>query len=172
MGVLDNIFGSGSTTAVPGGNLAKPIIIALLGVMASRALSGSKSTAAPGAPSNPVPTPSNQGSMPGAQPAASQDLSLGGVLGGLGGLLESFKRSGQGDVINSWVGTGANKSISPAQLTDALGADTLNQLSSQTGLSTQDLTNQLSQALPQVVDKLSPEGRLPDEQELSKMLKL
>jgi len=110
--------------------------------------------------------------MPGAQAAGPQDLSLGGVLGGLGGLLESFKRSGQGDVINSWIGTGANKSISPAQLTDALGADTLNQLSSQTGLSAQDLTNQLSQALPHVVDKLSPEGRLPDEQELTKMLKL
>ena len=172
MGVLDNIFGSGSTTAVPGGNLTKPIIIALLGLLASRALSGSRSTAAPGAPSNPIPTPSNQGSMPGAQAAGPQDLSLGGVLGGLGGLLESFKRSGQGDVINSWIGTGANKSISPAQLTDALGADTLNQLSSQTGLSAQDLTNQLSQALPHVVDKLSPEGRLPDEQELTKMLKL
>jgi uncharacterized protein YidB (DUF937 family) len=169
MGVLDSIFGSGSATAVPGGNLTKPIIIALLGLLASRALSGSRSTAGP---SNPIPTPGNQGSMPGAQPTSPQDLSPGGVLGGLGGLLESFKRSGQGDVINSWIGTGANKSISPAQLTDALGADTLNQLSSQTGLSTQDLTNQLSQALPHVVDKLSPEGRLPDEQELSKMLKL
>ena len=168
MGVLDSIFGSGSTTAVPGGNLTKPIIIALLGLLASRALSGSRGIAAPGAPSNPVPA--NPGVVPGAQPA--QDLSPGGVLGGLGGLLESFTRSGQGDIISSWIGTGANKAITPAQLGDALGAETLDQLSRQTGVSKQDLTTQLSQALPHVVDKLSPDGRLPDVQELSKMLKL
>ena len=157
MGVLDSIFGSGSTTAVPGGNLTKPIIIALLGLLASRALSGSRSAASPGV-------------VPGAQPA--QDLSPGGVLGGLGGLLESFTRSGQGDIINSWIGTGVNKTVTPAQLGDALGAETLDQLSRQTGVSKQDLTTQLSQALPHVVDKLSPDGHLPDEQELSKMLKL
>ena len=170
MGVLDSIFGSGSTTAVPGGNLTKPIIIALLGLLASRALSGSRSTAAPGAPSNPIPA--NPGVVPGAQSTPAQDLSLGGVLGGLGGLLESFTRSGQGDIINSWIGTGVNKTVTPAQLGDALGAETLDQLSRQTGLSKQDLTTQLSQALPHVVDKLSPDGRLPDVQELSKMLKL
>jgi uncharacterized protein YidB (DUF937 family) len=165
MGVLDSIFGSGSATAVPGGNLAKPIVIALLGLLASRALGGSGRAAAPGSPANP-------GSIPGAQPTGSPDLSAGGVLGGLGGLLESLTRGGQGDIINSWIGTGANKSITPAQLGDALGADTLDQLSRQTGVSRQDLTNQLSQALPHVVDKLSPDGRLPDVQELSNMLKL
>ena len=130
MGVLDSIFGSGSATAVPGGNLTKPIIIALLGLLASRALSGSRGTAAPGAPSNPIPA--NPGGVPGAQPTPAQDLSPGGVLGGLGGLLESFTRGGQGDIISSWIGTGVNKAITPAQLGDALGAETLDQLSRQT----------------------------------------
>ena len=164
MGVLDSVFGSAAGTGVPGGNLAKPIIIALLGLMASRALSGSRATAGP--------SPTSPGGMPGVQPGAPQDLSLGGILGGLGGLLESFTKSGQGDVINSWIGTGANKNITPAQLGNALGGETLDQLSTQTGLSKEQLTAQLSQALPQVVDKLSPDGRLPDEQDLSRMLKL
>ncbi|HEY6132430.1 MAG TPA: YidB family protein [Rubrivivax sp.] len=84
-----------------------------------------------------------------------------GGLGGLGALLEQFQRNGMGEVANSWVGTGPNLPISPEQLGTALGADTLSQMASQTGMGQSDLLGQLSQMLPQVVDKVTPNGQLP-----------
>jgi uncharacterized protein YidB (DUF937 family) len=81
--------------------------------------------------------------------------------GGLGGLVQQFAKKGLGDVVNSWVGTGANLPITPEQIHQGLGKDTINQLASQAGISTGDVTSQLSQLLPQLVDKLTPNGKLP-----------
>jgi uncharacterized protein YidB (DUF937 family) len=93
----------------------------------------------------------------------------GGMLaGGLGGLLDSFNRSGHGDIANSWVGTGDNHPIAPNQLADALGPDTVNELSQHTGMPQQDLLSELSHVLPGVVDQLTPHGRLPEEHELDR----
>lgn len=85
----------------------------------------------------------------------------GGAAGGLPGLLEKFQRGGLGDVASSWVGTGENLPISPSQLEGALGSDLLGNLARQFGLSPGDAASQLSEVLPGVVDKLTPEGRLP-----------
>lgn len=94
----------------------------------------------------------------------------GGVLaglgaGGLGALVQRFAHNGFGDVIQSWVGPGQNRPIAPNRLADALGPDTVNDLAQQTGLSRDELLPQLSEVLPRVVDQLTPQGRLPSEDE-------
>jgi uncharacterized protein YidB (DUF937 family) len=86
----------------------------------------------------------------------------GGPAGGLGGLIEQFQRGGLGDVMSSWIGTGQNRPISPDQLGGVLGDDLLGQLTQQTGMNPGDLLGQLSKMLPQMVDKATPEGRIPD----------
>ena len=89
------------------------------------------------------------------------DSAPGGSGGGLGALLQQLQQGGLGEVVQSWVGTGANLPISAEQLQSVLGNDTLGKLAEQAGLSHSDLGQQLSQWLPQVVDKLTPNGELP-----------
>lgn len=93
------------------------------------------------------------------------DHEQGADLGGLDGLIDRFQRGGLGDAINSWIGHGSNQSVEPQRLADALGSDTVNTLQSRTGLSRDDLLSQLAQALPGVIDGLTPQGRRPDAQE-------
>jgi uncharacterized protein YidB (DUF937 family) len=85
------------------------------------------------------------------------------VSGGLGELLDRFRQNGQGETANSWVKTGPNQPISPTQLEQALGPDTLKSLEEQTGLSRQELLTRLTRTLPEAVDKYTPDGRLPAE---------
>ena len=89
------------------------------------------------------------------------------LSGGLNDLLKQLQDSGHGEKANSWVGTGQNQQISPGDLANALGADQIDQLSSQSGLSRDELLNGLSQYLPKVVDHLTPDGRVPSGEELS-----
>src|SRR5215469_13154964 len=138
----------------PGGNIGKPLMLALGALLASGVLfrqSGAGQTAS-------VPT----------QPTS--DEGAGGVLGGLGGLLNKLQQGGLGDVAKSWVGTGQNQPVSPGQLGSALGPSIMKTVSQLTGLSEEDLTKQLSQVLPGVVNGLTPSGRLPTVAELSKMM--
>jgi uncharacterized protein YidB (DUF937 family) len=83
------------------------------------------------------------------------------LIDGLGELVDRFKQSGYGDTAESWVGTGPNKSMTPAQLEQAIGPEVLDTLSKQTGLSKDDLLSRLSRSLPNAVDSYTPEGRLP-----------
>jgi len=85
----------------------------------------------------------------------------------LGGLLDKLQKGGLGNVASSWVGPGQNQSVSPGQLGSVLGPDIIKTLAQRSGLSEEDLTRQLSQALPGLVDKLTPKGRLPTLAELS-----
>jgi uncharacterized protein YidB (DUF937 family) len=94
--------------------------------------------------------------------AAGQQSSL----GGLGGLLDQFRQNGFEQAVNSWIGTGQNQAISPGQLHQALGQDTVDDLAQQTGLPHDDLLSQLSKLLPGVVDKLTPNGQVPSESDL------
>jgi uncharacterized protein YidB (DUF937 family) len=95
----------------------------------------------------------------------------GSVLnGGLGDLLKQFQQNGQGDVAHSWVGSGPNKAISQDDLASALGTDTLDTLSKQTGMGRDDLLAGLSQHLPRFVDQLTPHGRLPTDEEAAKIV--
>ena len=96
--------------------------------------------------------------------------SAGSVLsGGLGDLVDRFKRSGHGETADSWVGTGPNQPLTPAQLEQALGADTLATLSQHTGLSREELISRLTRDLPAAVDQLTPQGRLPTESEAARL---
>jgi uncharacterized protein YidB (DUF937 family) len=90
----------------------------------------------------------------------------GSVLnGGLGQVLQDLQRSGKGGTAQSWVGRGENEQIAPDDLANALGADTISTLTQQTGLPRDELLQGLSQHLPEFVDQLTPEGRLPSEDE-------
>lgn len=87
----------------------------------------------------------------------------GGLLaGGLGEMLNRFQQNGYGDVANSWIGTGPNRAVSPDQLHEALGPDTVNSLAEQAGISQIDLLSGLSRDLPDAVDQFTPEGRIPE----------
>lgn len=92
----------------------------------------------------------------------------GSVLsGGLGDLLKQFQQNGHSEAADSWVSTGPNKQIAPHDLASALGSDDIEQLTSQTGMSRDELLSGLSQQLPEVVNQLTPHGRLPTEREAS-----
>ena len=95
----------------------------------------------------------------------------GSVLsGGLGNLIKGFQDSGHGHAAESWVGTGPNKEIAPGDLADALGSDTLDTLSQRTGMGQNELLEALRHQLPGFVDQLTPHGRIPTEEEASRMV--
>ncbi|MBW4048623.1 MAG: DUF937 domain-containing protein [Proteobacteria bacterium] len=82
--------------------------------------------------------------------------------GGLSGLVEKFKSGGLGDLVQSWIGTGQNQSISAEQIQQVLGSDTIQKLASKAGVDPSQAASTLSQVLPQLVDKLSPNGQVPE----------
>ena len=86
-----------------------------------------------------------------------------GMGGGLGGLLAVLQQAALGDVAQSWVGNGANQPISPHQLQSAFGDEQIQSMAAQSGMAPHDFLAQLSQHLPNVVNGLTPNGRLPDE---------
>lgn len=92
----------------------------------------------------------------------SSIMQLLGGQGGLQNLISQFDAKGFGDIIGSWVGTGQNKSISPDQIQNVLGSDVLSGIASKLGLNVNDLSSQLSNLLPGVVDKLTPKGKVPE----------
>lgn len=180
MGLLDVL--TGMSNAQPGqrasGNSSgmSPITKAMIGVLAYQAIKAFTANQASAG------TTSDKQS-PGATGSGLDDLlkgGLGGLLaggpagsvvsGGLNDLLKQFQQNGQGDVAKSWIGPGANKTISPNDLATALGADRINTLAGFSGMSRDDLLNGLSQQLPDVVDQLTPDGRLPTEQEAARFV--
>jgi uncharacterized protein YidB (DUF937 family) len=93
---------------------------------------------------------------------------VGGQKGGLNGLISQFASKGLGDVVGSWVSTGKNLPISPDQLQGVLGNDAVKNIASKLGMDTKSVTSQLSNLLPQVVDKLTPDGKVPEGDIMSK----
>ena len=81
--------------------------------------------------------------------------------GGLQGVVNEFERNGLGATISSWVGTGPNQPISPGDLRRTMGPDLLQQLAAKTGISIEELTEKLAHVLPQAVDKMTPDGKIP-----------
>jgi len=167
-----------------GGGMS-PIMMALLGVLAYKAVKGRGSQpAAPGHAGNSNPLPPGGTVNVDRQPGGIGDI-LGGLLGskpgrapatstvlssGLGNLIKEFQNSGQGQAAQSWIGTGPNQKIASNALASALGNDTLDALSQQTGMGREDLLAGLSQHLPDLIDQLTPNGRLPTEEEVLRMI--
>ena len=232
MGLMDILNGMqngprGQRQPTPPGQSGgmSPIMMALLGLLAYKAMKGFGGSSAPaGAPPTTLPPgtrtaegggglgdilggmlngpggAANRGGAPagggglgdilggmfgGGRPggnAGAPGGGLGGILGGLlggaaagsvlnGGLgqvLQDLQRSGKGSAAQSWVGRGENEQIAPDDLANALGADTISALTQQTGLPRDELLQGLSQNLPDFVDQLTPEGRLPTEDEVQR----
>ena len=199
MGLLDVLNGMqngprgpgkpGSQTDSSGG--MSPMTMAILALLAWKAMkhfggSGQPGTTPKTAP--PLPTPSSNtinAGLPGG--GGLSDLmkgGLGGLLaggaagglagsvlgGGLNDLLKQLQEGGHGDAADSWVSKGPNKDINPGDLGNALGADQINAMMQQSGLSRQELLDGLSQVLPGMVDQLTPDGHMPSADELSRRL--
>jgi uncharacterized protein YidB (DUF937 family) len=138
-------------SAFPDGNVPKPLTDIVGALLGSDVLTGGSAGQT-------------------AQPTTDTS-DAGGLLGGLGGLLKKLEQGGLGDQTKSWVGTGQNQPVSPSQIGSALGPNIIKTVSQMTGISEDQLTKQLSQFLPGLVDKLTPNGRLPSMTELSQMMK-
>jgi uncharacterized protein YidB (DUF937 family) len=89
---------------------------------------------------------------------------------GLAGLVQQFQQKGFGDIVSSWVGTGQNQAISAEQIQQALGSEQIQQFAQQAGMQSSEVSSALAQLLPQVVDKLTPNGQLPAQGDLQSML--
>lgn len=102
----------------------------------------------------------------GAQGSGLMQLLMGLInnpqTGGLQGLIAAFQDQGLGDLVSSWVGTGQNLPISPEQLQSVLGSGQIGQIAQQLGLSSQEVSGQLSALLPQVIDGITPNGQVPE----------
>ena len=92
---------------------------------------------------------------------STRDTSIGGS-GGLGGLVSAFQNKGLGDMMSSWISTGPNPPITATQLTDVLGGDTVGQFARKAGVPAAEAGSILAGLLPSVIDKLTPDGKLPD----------
>jgi uncharacterized protein YidB (DUF937 family) len=201
MGLMDILNGMqngprGQRDPNAGGGGMSPITMAILGLLAYKAvkgLSGSQQPAGQAAPGAPAPAPTQAGQSGGLGDLLGSGGGLGGLLNaGLGGLLggaaggalggstggaltnslndilSQFQQNGHGETANSWVGTGPNKAISPDDLASMIGADQIDAMVAQTGMQRSDLLNDISEHLPQIVDELTPAGRLPTESEASR----
>jgi uncharacterized protein YidB (DUF937 family) len=182
MGLLDVLNGMQQGPRGPSNPNAQssggmsPMTMAILGLLAWKAVKHFSNQ--PGASPAPAPAPGTTagGGMGGGLGDVLKG-GLGGLLaggaagsvisGGLGDLLNQLQQNGHGEAANSWVSNGPNKQIAPGDLASALGAHQINALSAQSGLSRDELLAGLSQHLPDVINHLTPDGRLPNESELS-----
>ena len=94
-------------------------------------------------------------------------MNNGGMSGGLGNILSQFQQAGLGHVAQSWVSNGPNHSVSPQQLQNVFGEDQVQDMAGQAGMEPGDFLSQLSQHLPNAVNGMTPNGRLPDEGSMS-----
>jgi uncharacterized protein YidB (DUF937 family) len=170
MGMFD-ILGGGNRR---GGGMS-PITLAVLGALAYRTLKGKGRLAdmlgtsqptrdVPGTSEAPAPTSGGSGGL-------LSGLGGGGLGAGLKDLLDRFRQSGHEEKAQSWVSTGANRPIEPPELEQALGEERIQWLMEQTGLPREQLLAGLSKELPDTIDKLTPNGQVPTDNELERELR-
>jgi uncharacterized protein YidB (DUF937 family) len=173
MGMFD-VLGGGNRR---GGGMS-PIALAVLGALAYRTIKGKGRLADILGTGQGASSASGAGGKPG-QTGTVGAGGLGGVLGGLGGgglgaglkdLLDRFRQTGYEDKAQSWVSTGPNRPVAPQQLEEVLGPERIEWLMQQTGLPKDQLLTGLSSELPEAVDKLTPDGKVPTEEELTRQL--
>src|SRR3954451_17728699 len=160
MGLLDSVIGSVTGSGQGSSSSTSPMVKALLLLLAAKAASSYMS----GSPESHGETTPQPSGTQGAEPGTIQSGILKG-LPSLESLMERFRRGGQEDKLQSWIGPDENKPIQPQELQQALGPDEVDHLQKETGLPRDQLLSELSKVLPQVVDKLTPQGRPPTEQE-------
>ena len=185
-GMQNDPSGQREPATTTSGGMSK-IAMALLALLGYKAFKSST-------PTQPTPAP---GGDPGVTPteATNANASSGGIMGGLGNLLKGplggilagaaagsavngglsdllnqFRKAGHDDAAGSWVGNGPNRPISPGDLSKVLDTDQINTLMSQSGLSRDELLAGLSDHLPRLVDRLTPNGRMPTDEEMSRIV--
>ena len=139
-----------------------PTVLAVLGLLAYRTLKGKGRLAdmLRGSPQAP-------GASAGNSPAAG--LSGGALLGGLTDLLNRFRQNNPNSAAESWVSSGPNQPISSAELERSLGGERIEWLMAQTGMTKDQLLAGLAASLPDAIDKLTPDGRVPTEEEFERL---
>ena len=168
-----------------------PSMLALLGLLAVAGyqnrdkISGALDNLKARAPQNPDGSPDllgGLGNLLGGGGAAADGprggfgdllsgLGAGGLAGGLGDLLGSFRNAGQAEIADSWVNPAVpTQGLRPDQVEQAVGAENLAELSQRTGLSREELIERLAKAIPEAVDGLTPEGRMPSDDEVRQRL--
>jgi uncharacterized protein YidB (DUF937 family) len=193
-GMQNGPHGNQSQPAQKSGGMS-PLMMALMGLLAYKAVKGmGGSRPTPSAPTSgggglgdilggllgggrPAGIPGGStasGMQPGTGSGGLGDIlssGLGGSVlsGGLGNLIKQMQENGYGRQAQSWVGHGENEAIPPSDLAKALGADDIEALTKQTGMDRDELLSGLSQHLPNLVNQLTPQGRLPTEQEATEM---
>lgn len=162
MGLLDQVLGGAlGSRAGQQQSGSSPLITALMALLSSGALSGAMGGQGGGA--------GGLGGLLGGLTGGGNSGSMtGGGMGGLDSLVQSFQRAGHGDVLQSWIGPDQNHEISPNQLGEAIGHGTVDDLSRQTGMERGDLLTELSKVLPGAVDRMTPHGRMPNDDEMAK----
>lgn len=171
MGLLDGVMGSvGGERRRPG--LGSTVVAgAVLALLVKGVRSYQQSHAAPAEGRSFDPGQAAQAGAGGPGGVLGGE-GLGGLLSGLGGagalgaLVSQFQQRGLGSQVNSWVGAGANQPIAPDQVAHALGEENIQALQQQTGTSRETLLAELAQHLPEAVNEVTPQGRLPDDDEL------
>lgn len=173
MSLLDNLLGTGMSPN--NGRGMSPRSMALLCLLAYRVFQG-KGRWAETLGRSEHGVHANGVSTGAALPGGWLSRLLGGgeagstLSGGLGDLVKEFQQNGQGDKAISWIARGANRPISPSELEQALGEEKIGWLTQETGISRDELLSGLSRALPEMVDKLTPDGRLPTEREAARLV--
>ncbi len=199
MGLLDILNGMANGPRAPetagqdGGKSdgMSPMTMAILALLAYKAMKhfGGNDQQSPDAQRIPSPQPgTTTASTGGIGDLLNGSGGLGGLLkgglggllaggaagsilsGGLGDLVKTMQQKGLGDTANSWVSNGPNKQIDSNDLANALGSDQINALTSRTGMSRDELLGELSRYLPEVVNDITPDGRLPTDSEISRWL--
>jgi uncharacterized protein YidB (DUF937 family) len=172
-GMRNGPRGGASTSGSSGG--MSPITMGLLALLAYKALKGSgvlgtSPTEQPRTPVGPTSNSTQVGGEGSDWLSGLEKMIAGGAAGsilsgGLGELVKKFQQTGQGQVAQSWIGPGSNRPVAPEDLEKAIGADTLDALSQRTGIPRDRILAELKEHLPSTVDTLTPEGRIPSEQE-------
>ena len=175
MGLLENILGNLTGSGTSSRGSTSPLTKALMMLLAAKAYEHYTSRPQGGT------APSGVGGGLGGMLGGAGSSGLGGLLGGgLGGLLgglvsggglnsivDQFRNTGHGNIIDSWVSRGENQPIDPSQLGAALGPDTVDELAGHTGMDREDVLSELAQELPDAVDQVTPDGRIPTPDEVS-----
>jgi uncharacterized protein YidB (DUF937 family) len=182
MGLMDVLNGMrngprGQVSPASNSGGMSPLTMGLLAFLAYKAFKGGGLFASANSNLNPTqPAPSgrlqdgNSDWLGGLGNLLSGSGAASILTGGLGELVRKFQQAGQGRVAQSWVETGHNEPVTPAGMEQALGADTLDALAQQTGMSRQQVLAELAKQLPQAVDQLTPQGRIPTEHEASRLM--
>ena len=147
MGLLDNLLKNMQQGGQGGGDVSKSLMDAL----------------------NSMLTDSGQGAQGSQSPTSAQAAGRqqgtaqqeGDYVGGIAAIVEKLQKAGCGDAVKSWIGKGENAPIGPEPIKKALGSGTVKDLANQSGLPENELLTQLSKMLPGLIDRLTPNGRMP-----------